>query len=126
MLQLREKIPYVNSDTNIVGMFMQLSGCNCNCKDCNGCTDCIFCANLTLSDIVMNVYRKGLIPDKQYFVQYEAYFVQGVEVQFFIDDILKEAAPGHYVGDIVVRGSACGSVELLVGDNNTVFSPYTQ
>jgi hypothetical protein len=126
MLQTQVKIPYVNADTNIVGASMKLTGCNCSCAACLGCVDCIFCTNLTVNDIVMNVYRKGLIPDKQYFIQYPAYHIQGIDVQFFIDDLLKEAAPGYYVGDVVIRGNPCGSIEMLVGDNNTVFSPYSQ
>lgn len=126
MLQTREKIPYVTSDTDIVGAFLSLSGCNCTCVSCQGCVDCVYCVNLAVDDIVMNVYRKGLTPDKQYFVQYPAYSIQGIDVQFFIDDILKNATSGYYIGDVVVRGNACGSIEMLVGDNNTVFSPYTQ
>ena len=126
MLQTAEKIPYVNSNTSIVGANMQLTGCNCSCADCNGCKDCVYCVNLSLDDIVMNVYRKGLTPDKQYFVQYPAYHVQGVDVQFFIDDLLTQATPGYYVGDVFIRGNPCGSINMLVGDNNTVFSPYSQ
>lgn len=126
MLQTQVKIPRVTSDTYIVGAFMSLSGCNCNCKDCQGCIDCVYCVNLSLSDIVMNVYRKGLVPDKQYFVQYPAYHVQGVDLQFYIDDLLTQAQPGYYVGDIFVRGIACGSILMHVGDSLGVFAPYTQ
>ena len=126
MIQVQEKIPYVNSGTNIVGAFMQLTGCNCSCVDCNGCKDCVYCVNLTLADIEMKVYRKGVKPDKSYFVQYFAYHVEGVNVQFFIDSLLTEALPGYYVGDVFIRGNPCGSINMLVGDNNTVFSPYSQ
>jgi hypothetical protein len=74
----------------------------------------------------MNVYRKGVKPEPSYFVQYPAHYLQGVDVQFFIDDLLTQAAPGYYVGDVFVRGYPCGSIQMLVGDNNTVFSPYSQ
>ncbi len=59
MLNLRRKIVPVSSDTALVCAQLQVTGCSCNCALCNNCTDCTNCPSLTISDIVMKVYRKG-------------------------------------------------------------------
>jgi hypothetical protein len=64
-------------------------------------------------------------PPPIYFLTYPAYTLTGQVVCFFIDSQLTGLCSGRYVGDIFVAGNPCGSIEMNVGNQCTVFSPYT-
>lgn len=130
MLQTQEKIPYVNSSTLQVKAYLGKTGCNCTCVNCQNCVDCTSCPGLRATDVTMMVYRKGVKPEPSYFVQYSGYQLGGPNlpanlISFYVDSLLTHSPPGYYVGDIFVRGNACGSIQMYVGDNCNVFSPFT-
>lgn len=70
-------------------------------------------------------YSPNVGPAPIYFVQYNAYSLTGITVCFYIDSLLTSACFGQYRGDIFVNGNQCGFIDMQVGDNCTVFGPYT-